>query len=125
MDGDNLGPTSAWQIRDFPTDLRRRITAAAADAEMTVTEYATRVFLTALDDPASLRSTNGHAAPSITDLRDLVQTAAAMQQASGQTMSKRSAHRLYGFVDDQVRAAAGLPARKVRQAPLQIAAPKS
>jgi hypothetical protein len=122
MSGENLGPTAPWQIKDFPVELRRKITAAAADAKLTVGEYLTQFFVgdRALQTPA--RASSPAAPPSSAELRDLMQAALAASTASGAPMSKRAAHRFYGMVDDQVRAAAGLPARKTRQAPLRIAA---
>lgn len=114
MDGDNLGPTAPWQIKEFPVELRRRLTAAAAERQISVGEHLTRIIMNA----------NGHATspagPSFADLRDLGNAVAAMATASGLPVPKRAARRFYGLVDDQVRAAAGLPARKPRQPPPRI-----
>ena len=113
MSDDNLGPAEAWQIKAFPRELRRRITRDAADASLTVGEYLTRLILGANDHAAPATPTAG-------ELRDFAEAVAAIAEASGQRPSKRAAHRFYGLVDDQVRAAAGLPARKTRQTPPRI-----
>lgn len=118
MSGDNLGPVGPWQIRDFPKKLSKRVAVLALDAKRPVAELVTAALLAYLDGD---RGTNGHATPAEaatpSALRDLQTACSFARDSSGQAMSKRAAQRLYGFVDDVVRATAGLPARKTRVAP--------
>lgn len=50
MTPENLGPLEAWQIREFPRELRRQIIDEAKRRQMSPGELATRVFLAAATD---------------------------------------------------------------------------
>lgn len=116
MDGENLGPTAPWQIKDFPVELRRKIIADAAAENLTVGQYLTRFFVAG----AAPASPAGRQGPSTADLCNLMQAASHAATASGRPMPKRTAGRLYRFLDDNVRVAAGLPPSKPHQTPLRI-----
>ena len=46
---EDLGPLEAWQIREFPRDLRQAIVAEAKNRRMSPGEFATKIFLAARD----------------------------------------------------------------------------
>ncbi|HEY3848362.1 MAG TPA: hypothetical protein VGL95_14745 [Acetobacteraceae bacterium] len=121
MTGENLGPTAPWQIKDFPVELRRRITAAAAEAKLTVGEYLTQFFVGDRRPPMPAGRAIT-ADPTAADLRDMMQAAQAASAASGAPMPKRAARRMFALADNQVRQVSGLPPRKTRHPPARIGA---
>jgi hypothetical protein len=117
-----------WTIKAVPVETRRLALDCANRAGLTMAEWMDRAVHTqartdagnAVLERESFERGAAPPAPGVLDasaLLVMMQAAAAAAHASGQPMSKRVAQRFYGLVDDQVRSAGGLPARKSRRSP--------
>ena len=91
-ESENLGRLSAWQVRDFPEELRRQIADQARREDMTVGEFLTRCMVLLRDagwpragnDPSNTFANTStavairggqHVPPGHTELRELAQMA--------------------------------------------------
>lgn len=121
---DLLGPLEAWQIREFPRDLRVQIVAAAKDRRMSPGEFATQIFIAARDagwDGFQSSAPGGNGVRPVADPADMVRAAIEAAEAAGVPVRKGMARQAMAHATEQLMAARGLQAP--RRAPRALPAP--